>query len=568
MMVKTTKTQPTAEHPTSKERCKNAILITLSLIPTPLIVFVSTSSSLYLRNQSDLDYQISVLLPFLLAFSTTLLIGLILTRLRRNRLFEYFLWIYYLTGPIFLLLLNVKWGTALSLPRLPTIAGSAFLLFTLPLILKRGITLKPLVGLMAIVGVLLTANEAITFAKNIETPPNETEPTTELPKATNNKLPNVYHLIIDAFQSDGFSLYLTPKIKKELGGFTYYQKNTSNYWPTRNSFPSFLTSTYYNFDEPLTDFKERAFDSDKSMIWQLKNAGYVTYSYGYQKFPSQNALFDYFKEPSESEDQGKLEDTNTLLFVRMWASSVLPHSISRLITPDSVAKELEKGQLLPSTQEVRANQMFFDLLKEEKNLPSQSRYTFMYILTTHSPYVFKSDCSYTTENGEISKTPVGETYQCAMQVIVQFIKTLKELNRYKSSLIVIQADHGNGLTVQNGNLQSIPRVDIKTQPTLVQAHANALLLIKPPGKSGEEKFKISQSETALVDLFPTVLDLLKIKPKPNLKLEGVSLAKNKNITSRQRYFVFGGSGDRSAVSEFLFKNGIVKLIKNGETPQD
>ena len=52
---------------------------------TPCCLAISTSVGLYLGNQGDLGFQVSVLVPFLLAALVLLLVGLLLSSLSRAR---------------------------------------------------------------------------------------------------------------------------------------------------------------------------------------------------------------------------------------------------------------------------------------------------------------------------------------------------------------------------------------------------------------------------------------------------------------------------------------------------
>ena len=534
------------------KKYQNTVLAILSLIPTPLILFISTASPLYLKNQSELDYQISVLLPFIAAFIAAFLVGVFLTKMRKKAFFEHLLWMYYLTGPAFLIILSIKSSPDLALPQISATVATVLVLVASPFLLRRKLKLKSVIGLMAIVGALLTVNEVVTFAKDIEPPPVETESASKPLKILGPKLPNVYHLIIDAFQGDGFGLYASPEVKKELGGFTYYPQNISNYLSTRRSLPSFFTGTLRKTDEPEAEFKRRAFNSDQSLIWRLRDNGYTTYAYTYKLFTDQKELFDYFEEPTLKDGSG-LAIENILLFMQVWAHSVLPQPISKLFIQNEVAEGLAKGKLFASTKEIRAHEMFLDFLSEEKDLPDHSRYTFIHIYPTHSPYVFEPDCSYTIVGGEVSRSSREAGYKCALQLISRFIKNLKRINRYENALIVIQADHGRVVTIKDGKLLKITgdNKETKNQPFL--AHAKALLLIKPPGKSGEGRFIVSQSETMLVDLFPTIMGMLGIKT--NLELDGISLEGTKTIKSRLRRF-FDDDGN-----ELLLQNGTIKVVE-------
>ncbi len=83
---------------------RHYITLALSLLPTPLLVFVSSSSAIYFKNQSLLQYQYQVLTPFAKVSVLTFSVGIALAALAKfSRFFRYGLWAYYSAGPLFLL---------------------------------------------------------------------------------------------------------------------------------------------------------------------------------------------------------------------------------------------------------------------------------------------------------------------------------------------------------------------------------------------------------------------------------------------------------------------------------
>ena len=90
--------------------------VLLSLVPTPVLLFVSSSADIYVRNQSLLQYQYQVLAPFAKLSLLVLLVGILLSALSKYvRGFRFILWAYYLTGPLFLVFAFVR-GLQATLP--------------------------------------------------------------------------------------------------------------------------------------------------------------------------------------------------------------------------------------------------------------------------------------------------------------------------------------------------------------------------------------------------------------------------------------------------------------------
>lgn len=74
-----------------------------SLLLTPVCLFISTSNTLYIKNQMDLAYSYQVLYPFLWLFVITVVAGLILYGFSGRRPVRYFLLLYYGIGPFFII---------------------------------------------------------------------------------------------------------------------------------------------------------------------------------------------------------------------------------------------------------------------------------------------------------------------------------------------------------------------------------------------------------------------------------------------------------------------------------
>ena len=58
---------------------------------------------------------------------------------------------------------------------------------------------------------------------------------------------NVYHIVLDAMQTDAFLLALEKnQLAQDFSGFTVYRNNMANYLVTTLSLPSYITGTFYH----------------------------------------------------------------------------------------------------------------------------------------------------------------------------------------------------------------------------------------------------------------------------------------------------------------------------------
>ena len=139
------------------------------------------------------------------------------------------------------------------------------------------------------------------------------------------------------------------------------------------------------------------------------------------------------------------------------------------------------------------------------------------VILPHGPEVMDENCVYHPPKkikGQLEKKYYAQVH-CALKLVTDFMTTLKELDRYDNSLIIIMGDHGAGIS-------GLVDEDIKRKTHGGPVNAkysgmnqvnmlkriSALLMIKPPFYSPPDKFKISNKDSQLIDLFPTVFNAL------------------------------------------------------------
>lgn len=500
-------------------KIKRFALTLLGLVPTPLILFISTSLQLYLRNQNELDQQLGVLLPFVILFTTVLTFGVVLCALSKYRFFKYLLWIYHLAGPTFLVVSLLR-GMLPELFGSPEgIALTATVLALAALILATKLNPTVLLKPFAFLGIFLIVLEVSQFAaaytytsfhqaiEGISQPPSTKEH------------PNIYHIVMDSYQTDIFETTLSPKVEKGLGGFVYFPKNTSLFKNTGMSFPSIFLGKSYDYNTPMANYQKSAFNSKHSFLYWLKKAGYTTRAHLQKIYSFKLALFDNVIEHKDNVGEQKVAIDHTSTFVSLWLSTNTPKAVAEELAPNEDTLNIAEQNFLPKTWPLMSYISFQNFMEEEKRLPGSGRYEFLHLIIPHPPGVFRADCSYSLDNGEVAQAPILEQAKCATKLIIDFANLLKKLKRFDNSLIIVQADHGGGVRVENERLIQIKYGPENTERAWV--NSRALLLIKPIGRTRDNEFQISQAETILPDTAPTVLKSLGIET--GLKFTGVSL---------------------------------------------
>src|SRR3990172_9111693 len=497
------------------------LLAVMSLLPTPLLVLISSSNRLYVGNRAQLSYQPAVLLPFVELFAMTVALGAVLYVSWRWAPFRYALWSYYLIGPFFLVFRFLN-GATERLPFLSWMTHTqpgalTFLVFFAVAVIGLGRRVRPRAAVtsFAVFGVVLLLGEAWVFLDAF--PGAGAEVRSAKPKRKIDgvdALPSVYHIVLDGFQTDMLAQDLSPEIEEALGGFTYFSDNTAVYHTTEFSLATTFGSKRYAYDKPKWEFQDDSLNGESSLIYRLNQRGYLTSAYLPAVRESQMRI-PHVLIRHEDHARASLNEMNTSAFLRLWSYSQIPRGLrgwfwteGDLLDPDSTdLKRMEEGRFLPYSGTVISGLSFARLMKEEKDLPAQGRYTFIHLLMPHPPYVLRGDCSY-QESG--AKTDLRQQTRCTMRLLLEFVDVLNQLGRFDESLIVVHGDHGEAYRMKNGVL-----VESRSRSL------RALLLIKPIGKRKQDGFEVSNLTSSLLDVTPTILECVGVGASADL--EGRSL---------------------------------------------
>jgi hypothetical protein len=323
-------------------------------------------------------------------------------------------------------------------------------------------------------------------------------------------VPNIYHLVMDGFQTDFFEAARSPEIDEALDGFTFYPKNTAIYHSTTMSLTSLLLGRKYAYDRTRWDFVNQGFSARTSLLHWLRANGYKTVAVvpgrrtqeGRDPTGTQRdlSLLDYvvrFDDLVKS-DLGDLIRTS---FRNLWLYSTLPGPVREEVAEQGgftgMDREdlrlLENRRLLPRSAQVLSHLGFEAFMREEKRLPPQGRYTYIHLLLPHWPFNLRSDCSF--QEGGAKTSPVEQT-QCALVLATRFITTLKKLGRFEDSLVLIHGDHGGFFRTSNGSLRPHER----------SRSLRALLMVKPIGVATTDGLIQSDLETTLLDIKPALMN--------------------------------------------------------------
>ena len=499
---------PTDRGPAAGGRLDRLLSILLSLTPTPLLLFISTSSDIYLRNQTLLQFQYEVLAPFVKLFLVTWSVGILLATLSRfHRVFRPALTLYYLVGPVFLVFAFFR-GLQGILPGIEslyaTTLGLAFwplLLLTAAIVLNRWLSDPSVTRAFAVFGMILLAYEGGTLFYNVWFLSPGANPKSDLTQPLPpgpTELPNIYHLVFDAYQTDLLEHTLNEETKKSLAGFTYFPNNKAEWAWTPMSFGTFISGRDYFYDRTSAEFVKSAFDSKASLLYWLKSVGYQTVAFVPGGWVGQDTFFDrYVSHDDAARDE--LLSLNTEALWNLWLYSNTPAALGDAVESkhwfSGLTEEdmnlLENRRLLPSSSPVTSSLGFQRMMETERNLPATGRYTLVHVIIPHYPLKLRADCSYSV--GSATTEPI-EQAQCAQKLILEFTGLLKELGRFDNSLILIHGDHGGPYRTDDGELVVMGR----------NRSLDAVLLVKPRGAPTDGELAVSDSRMSLL-IVPSIV---------------------------------------------------------------
>ncbi len=532
----------------------------VSLTTTPLIIFISSADTLWLKNQADLNHSLMVLLPFAGLFFITILIGGLLYLLSgRKPFFRYLLWGYYLLGPFFLFYNQIR---RTPFPFLDSAAGtllSVVVFLVVVVILARKAAPGSASYFFSMFGILLLIFEVYTFTVRYE-PPAPRETGTAKTDSTGSRergLPNIYHLLLDEFQTEKFIATLTPEVKGQLGGFVFFPNNTTLYGRTGMSVASIFLGRSYDPGTSQRDYQLSAFNSESSILAMLKKAGYSTHFYWNPLY--RDMRYRLIDRANFYSKYAKAVGFRLLFpaFMKLWVYTNLPAWISRDVIGDEEAIHIKNRNLLPDSAVIVSYYSFLRFLDDEETLPASNRYTYIHLVISHFPEVLTSDCSF---DPDLKRTTVIEQSECATSLMVRFIRRLKELKRFDDSLIIISADHGSWYTLKDGELVALPQDYYSLDWSW--ARSRTLLLIKPAGLSDDRELMISDAETTLLDIAPTIARSARLAMAEGF--EGIPLVDPIPVSlKRKRHYHFYDKRNPNELTErmtrYIIEDGTIRL---------
>ena len=382
---------------------------------------------------------------------------------------------------------------------------------------------------------------------------------TQAPAVAGAASGNVYHIVLDRMQTDAF-LDAADRLgaRASFDGFELFRHNVANYLTTHPSRASYLSGTFYH---------EGKFKDWHTGVWReqgvqklLADQGYRIWNYvPFRQWRDPDV--DIFKYSIDIyEEKTGIAGSGFADFITLWLLRLAPNALTNeAIAPIERLRDLaitsldrsastgsvpeddarlvddarhERLTIAEGIQVVASKQMVEQMVADEDSRADAGEYVYLHAVMPHHPYVFTEDCTYWDVSAEdLDDVGRRQAYldqsACSVRLIQEFMGRLKTLRRYDDATILIHADTGaeEGFMADPPDYRSAGSTLGWADSTILSG-ANALLMIKRPDGTGP--LREVGGVTQLVDLFPSLVDILDLEEMTDAAIHGRSVYADRN----------------------------------------
>ncbi|MGI9487989.1 MAG: sulfatase-like hydrolase/transferase [Geminicoccaceae bacterium] len=391
---------------------------------------------------------------------------------------------------------------------------------------------------------------------------------------------NVYHVVLDRMQTDAFLVSVDrAAARPAFEGFELFSNNVSNYMITVPSRASYLSGTFYHEG----NYKEwhKGIWRQQGIQKMLDEQGYRVWNY---------VPFRQWRDPSVDvfryildvyRDRTGIAGSSLSDFLVLWLLRPVPNALTNeALSPVAGARDLilagmdrlagassAKGDrskrltMREGLQVVASKHTFEQAVIDEEKRAASGEYVYLHAVLPHLPYVLDDGCTYHgPPTRKLDEAERREAYLdqavCSVRLIRNFLDHLRMIGRYDDATIIIHADTGaeEGFLDDPADYRSAGTTLGRADNQLLSG-VNALLMIKRPG--GRGPLREQERVTQLVDLFPSLADILELEDSVDALVHGRSIYATKDEPRDVR---FGFDPDELFGSNFME----VRI----ETPED
>ena len=386
-------------------------------------------------------------------------------------------------------------------------------------------------------GVLLLTHEELR-----STAPKPTRSASDIPG-------NVYHIVLDSMRTDVFRAALERTgLAEAFAGFDLFRNNIANYVTTIPSSASYLTGTYYRAGE-FADWVQQ-WRRDKGLFARRVRARLQ--DLGVRAVP---ALEDPARRPllvqlaTSTSWRAASRRPGFYDLIQIWLVSLAPNDLTnealplaaRAARPDLRLDHRRDPAALdrPEIHPHAGVLMLRRLLREESLRGANGQYVYAHAALPHAPFVFDRECRYVGQ--PTREQTAGRTRELSRAGAV------RASDWWRRFLDASQADralrcghdrracrHRTDRQDRQGAAAQPAEHARRGEPRPAARAVDALLMIKRPGAEGQ--LRVLDTPTQLVDLFPTVMDVLGLEP--GYRPDGKSVYAIRPDEPREALFAF------------------------------
>lgn len=356
---------------------------------------------------------------------------------------------------------------------------------------------------------------------------------------------NVIVFVLDTYDVDFLEqvLEIQPDFLEPLKGFIFFPDNVSQFSRTFPSIPYMLTEQTYFYEEPITDYVDRAFS--ECMFWEgLRQEGFRYYLFE----EAEDVIGDKVrKEAANFVTKGEVfaEEYSFLgcveTAVRIGSYRLTPYFVKDrfVYTSGDINQMVISRRILDRPMYSEEDAYLWEQLRESGLVVGDDKRAFRFIHTkgAHAPYTMNEK----GERVDEEKIIPEQMYEGSMRFVYNYLEQMQRLGVYEQSMIIITADHGENFVTEE-----------LTQET------NPILFIKPCGVSADVPLQISDTMASQNDLLPTIsaaigieyvdswgLDLLNPNGKDTTRTRChyYAVVENSIQTKTRKYNIDGNSRD-------------------------
>lgn len=308
---------------------------------------------------------------------------------------------------------------------------------------------------------------------------------------------NVIVLLLDRFDIEFLNNAMdeNPEIAAELKDFTYYPNATCEFSRTSNAIPYLLTGTGRPQDMSEEEYTEYAY-AESDFLSTIQSAGYKIGLY-----TSENLVPEKYRKVAENNDDdikkqcGFFSTIITMMECSRYRMAPLGLKDYYYYYTSEIRDLIKNNEIWNIDDDYPFYEKLIKRgLSVSEDTDSKGKLYFYHMFGTHGPTNLSADMK-PVESGSVS---MEEQTLASIHIVLEYLRQLKEIDRYEDATIIITADHGVQLDDQYYKDNNI--VDRTTNP---------VILVKK-SKETHDNMVVNEVPVSQASFHPTVFKALNI----------------------------------------------------------